>query len=597
MADAGAAAPAGRNVTGVGEFEHAARAGGKGRGEAAAGKRDLGPGSGRPGWLVGRSAGLPDQAGVGGWQRPEQFGADAGRSDADRGERLLHAPWKFWVTLPMTMLLVTAGAVGSRRLIGRGIGATPRRRVTRTGHWAQRVDLRALRPRKGRTGVFVIGARGRRVLVTQPETSVLVIGPTRSGKTAGLVIPNLLEWDGPAIATSTKSELVELTAGYRQSAGPVYVYDPTGEIDGRFQTVTWSPIKGCDTLDRAWTVASWLCATLQQGGGRGDNDWAHWAESGKLLIAPMLYVAAVTGHSVVDVRTWIHGFDIATPTSLLEELLLNPDIVSDADPIRAMSMLASVDQRPERERGTVFSTVMRIFNVFTERAVAELAMSSRFVPEEFLTRRGTLYLCTPRQSPERIASLFVGILMTVVTAAYAMSDASPERRRTAPLGLFLDELANVVPIEDLPSLASQGAGRGVMLMSIVQDVSQLRSRYGTDRANTVLNNHGCKVILPGISDPETADVLGRLVGRAEYTDQQVSLGADGRISRTYSTRRDAMATPDALRQLHAGSAIVIHRESPPALVDLPFWFRKQRYRRRAMVPYFRAAEQVHATPR
>ncbi|MFZ2032653.1 MAG: TraM recognition domain-containing protein, partial [Candidatus Dormiibacterota bacterium] len=42
------------------------------------------------------------------------------------------------------------------------------------------------------------------------------------------------------------------------------------------------------------------------------------------------------------------------------------------------------------------------------------------------------------------------------------------------LGLFLDELANIVPIDDLPGLASQGAGRGVLLMSIVQDLSQLR---------------------------------------------------------------------------------------------------------------------------
>jgi type IV secretion system protein VirD4 len=503
------------------------------------------------------------------------------------------AAWKFWASLALTTLLGLGCAIGTLYLVAQGIRARPRgRQVTRTGHWAHRVDLRALRPHRGRTGVFVIGARGRRMLVTQPETSVLVIGPTRSGKTAGLVIPNLLEWEGPAIATSTKSELVELTAGYRQSMGPVHIYDPTGEIGGRFQTVTWSPITGCEHLDRAWTVASWLCATLQQGGGRGDNDWAHWSESGKLLIAPMLYVAAVTGHSVVDVRTWIHGFDIATPLGLLEDLLLNPDVVGDADPIRAMSMLASVDQRPERERGTVFSTVMRIFNVFTERAVAESALSSRFDPEDFLNRRGTLYLCTPRQTPERVASLFVGILMTVVTAAYAMSEAFPERRRTACLGLFLDELANVVPIEDLPSLASQGAGRGVMLMSIVQDMSQLRARYGTDRANTILNNHGCKVILPGISDPETADVLGRLIGRTEYTEQQVSLAADGRVSRSFSTRQDAMATPDALRQLHAGSAIVIHRESPPALVDLPYWFRKPRYRRRALAPYFHAAEQV-----
>jgi type IV secretory pathway TraG/TraD family ATPase VirD4 len=193
------------------------------------------------------------------------------------------------------------------------------------------------------------------------------------------------------------------------------------------------------------------------------------------LIAPLLYVAAITGRTIVDVRTWIHGFDIATPISILEELLLDPAVLADGDPIRALSMLASVDQRPERERGTVFSTVMRIFNVFTERSVAESALSSRFDAGAFLRHRGTLYLCTPRQAPERIASLFVGILMTVVTAAYALSETDPSHRQRASLGLFLDELANVVPVDDLPALASQGAGRGVLLMSIVQDLSQLRA--------------------------------------------------------------------------------------------------------------------------
>jgi type IV secretion system protein VirD4 len=502
--------------------------------------------------------------------------------------------WKFWSSLAVAAAAGFGCGFGLRRLMwGSGRWGARSRRVVRSAHWARTGDLRALRSRKRGKGVFLVGERRGRVLTTQSETSVLVIGPTRSGKTSGLVIPNLFDWDGPAIATSTKSELVELTAGHRQSMGPVHVYDPTGEVGGRFRSVTWSPITGCETLDRAWTVASWLCAALRQGGGRVDNDWAHWAESGKLLIAPLLYVAAVTGHTIVDVRTWIHGFDVATPIGLLEELMLDPATVGDADPVRAMSMLASVDQRPERERGTVFSTVMRIFNVFTERAVAESAMSSRFEPEAFLRHRGTLYLCTPRQTPERVASLFVGILMTVVTAAYALSDAKPEPRDDACLGLFLDELANVVPIEDLPALASQGAGQGVMLMSIVQDLSQLRARYGTDRANTILNNHGCKIILPGISDPETSEVLGKLIGRAEYTDQQVSLGADGRISRSFSTRHDAMATPDTLRRLRAGSGIVIHRDSPPALVNLPFWFEKGRYRRLAGIPYFRAAEYVH----
>src|SRR5580704_11623875 len=342
--------------------------------------------------------------------------------------------WRFWASFALIVVAGIGGFIVTRLQFerithGRLRRFTPAgRRVARTAHWARGVDLRSLRGRPGHGGVFLLGRHGRRVLVTQAETSVLVIGPTRSGKTAGLVIPNLLEWNGPAIATSTKSELVELTAGRRQSMGPVYVYDPTGEIGGGVQSVTWSPIAGCEDLDRAWMVASWLCASLQQGGGRGDNDWSHWAESGKLLIAPLLYVAAITGRTIVDVRTWIHGFDIATPLSLLEELLLDPANVGDTDPVRAMSMLASVDQRPERERGTVFSTVMRIFNVFTERAVAESALSSRFEPQEFLRRRGTLYLCTPRQTPERIASLFVGILMSVVTAAYERSESDPANR-------------------------------------------------------------------------------------------------------------------------------------------------------------------------
>ena len=192
--------------------------------------------------------------------------------------------WRFWSTLALIVVAVTAVGVGGRGLMWRIPQARflrlvrPGQRVVRTTRWARAVDVRSLRGRASGTGVFLLGDHGRHPLHTQPETSVLVIGPTRSGKTAGLVVPNILDWNGPAIATSTKSELVDLTAGHRQRIGPVYVYDPTGEVSERVRTVTWSPLAGCEDLDRAWMVASWLCASLQQGGGRGDNDWAHWAE-------------------------------------------------------------------------------------------------------------------------------------------------------------------------------------------------------------------------------------------------------------------------------------------------------------------------------
>lgn len=143
----------------------------------------------------------------------------------------------------------------------------------------------------------------------------------------------------------------------------------------------------------------------------------------------------------------------------------------------------------------------------------------------------------------------------------------------AAASLIADQCGGAV--EELPALASQGAGRGVLLMSIVQDFSQLRARYGADRANSILNNHGCKMVLPGISDPETTEVVAKLVGRSDFTDVQVSHN-DGRASRSYSLRQDQLAPPDALRQLQEGTGIVLYRGKPPTIVRLRPWYADRR---------------------
>jgi type IV secretion system protein VirD4 len=41
---------------------------------------------------------------------------------------------------------------------------------------------------------------------------VIVIAPTQSHKTTGLAIPALLEWEGPVLATSVKTDLVPTPA-------------------------------------------------------------------------------------------------------------------------------------------------------------------------------------------------------------------------------------------------------------------------------------------------------------------------------------------------------------------------------------------------
>jgi len=494
------------------------------------------------------------------------------------------APVIFWASLVVEGAVVAAAGVAGSMVVRYRRGP-----VLRATRWARARDMRGLRCHREPPGRILLGRHAGALIGAERETSVLVVGPTRSGKTTALVVPNLLAWNGPAVVTSTKSELLRITAGARQRLGPVYAYDPTGDASDFITSTPWSPLSGCTDLDHSWRTATWLSAGLQPiGNARGDNDWAHWAESAKLLLAPMLYAASCTNRTLLDVHAWILSFDVATAFGVLEEQQYD----GDPQAARALLMLQAIDQRPERERGTVFSTVARVFSAFNEGAVADSARVSRFDPQRLLADRGTLYLCSARQSPERVAGLFVAVLMSVVTTAYAQAERSSAGRLKPPLGLFLDELANVVPVDDLPSLASQGAGRGIVLLSIVQDLSQLRARYGPDRTNSIVNNHVAKLVLPGITDVETTDLFTRLAGQRFFTEQQVNVGATGGASRTYQVRAEPILPADGMRQLPSRRAALLYRGRPPAVIRLRPWYASRRLTALARTPFIRNAESV-----
>jgi hypothetical protein len=77
-------------------------------------------------------------------------------------------------------------------------------------------------------GRLLVGSYDRHDVLVPARTSVMAIAPTRTGKTSRLVVPNLLRWDGPAVVTSVKRDVYDLTVARRAELGPTYLFDPTG---------------------------------------------------------------------------------------------------------------------------------------------------------------------------------------------------------------------------------------------------------------------------------------------------------------------------------------------------------------------------------
>jgi type IV secretion system protein VirD4 len=158
--------------------------------------------------------------------------------------------------------------------------------------------------------------------------------------------------------------------------------------------------------------------------------------------------------------------------------------------------------------------------------------------------------------------------------------------------LVLDECANIAPLRDLPTLAATGAGQGIQLVSVFQDMAQINSVYGRDHAPTIVSNHRAKVILSGIADPRTLEYVAGLLGDEEVRQVASTRGAEGRRSTTESTAYRTLAPAHVLREMNPGQGVLVYGHLPPARISMRPWFKDpqlQRVARRRKVESVQAA--------
>jgi type IV secretion system protein VirD4 len=475
--------------------------------------------------------------------------------------RSLPGAFGFWVAAAVvTAIAATLIAVALR--IGRAL--TSGRRSRTAAAWASARDLRSLRVRDASPGRITLGRYGRHLLAAEPGQSALVVAPTQTGKTTGLAIPALLEWRGPVLATSIKTDLLRDTIDARQAMGCVQLFDPAGETG--LECANWTPLMHC----RDWAIARRTAAWLAEGASTGKRalaDADFWYSAAAKLLAPVLFAAAKRGASMADVITWL---DTQAEGDVMEIL----EATREKNAINAMQ--ASIT-RDERQRSSIYTTAETILEAYADPRVLERTGTSEIDPQTFLNgRSNTLYLSSTVREQRRLRPLFVALIQSVVQAAYERA-AATGRPLDPPLLIVLDEAANIAPLPDLDVLASTGAGQGVQLLTVLQDLAQAHDRWGRDRAETIVNNHRAKVIGAGASDPRTLEWVSRLLGEEEL-DQRSSTAGDGRHSETRSVTFRSMAPANVVRQGRPGTAVLVNGNLPPSWIQLRPWFRDRRLR-------------------
>jgi len=106
-------------------------------------------------------------------------------------------------------------------------------------------------------------------IAAEPEHAVLVLGPPRSGKTSGIVIPAIIAHPGAAISTSTKGDVFKATRDARSDHGRLWWFDPSGDsmAPEGCTALSWSPVTAAATWDGALLMAVAMATASPQAEG------------------------------------------------------------------------------------------------------------------------------------------------------------------------------------------------------------------------------------------------------------------------------------------------------------------------------------------
>jgi type IV secretion system protein VirD4 len=427
--------------------------------------------------------------------------------------------------------------------------------------WARPADLRQLISRRTaaleRSDGIVLGWLGRRLLQTPAEDNALVFGVQRSGKTSTLVVPSLLTWSGAAVATSTKEELVRLTAAARADR-PVWVFAPLDDDHEwchqlGLNAATWNPLEAAASASQAGELADHFTYEGKRGGG------AHWYLSASSLLTGLFLYERERGGDMRSVLARLNRTAVGDYAGLS----------AAAADRTASELLLALHKTPEKEAGSIISTARSSLSLWVDDRVAAATSSGghRLDLDLLLSEGGTLYLVAPAEEAERCRPLFSALLQALLRMA-----TSKARRLGGALAprllLALDEAGNFTRIPRLAAYVSSGPGQGIQLLLCFHDLAQLQAAYGPEEARTIWNNCRARLLLPGQGDIDTLELFSRAIGD-ETRHYNSSSHDDRRSSRSEQRVGRPLVSVDELRRMT--SAVLLYANAPPARLQPRRW--------------------------
>ncbi|RWJ04434.1 MAG: type IV secretory system conjugative DNA transfer family protein [Mesorhizobium sp.] len=432
-------------------------------------------------------------------------------------------------------------------------------------------DMAALRRGKWfRKQGHIFGRIGRNVLRTKDDRHHLIIGPTRSGKGAGYVIPNALMHHGSMVVTDLKGEVFKATAGYRRRNGSqVFLFAPGSETTNRYNPLDFVRQERGNRTTDIQNVASILVPE------NTESENSVWQATAQQVMAGVIsYVLESPFYkdrrNLGEVNSFFNsGVDLQALMKFIKE----KEPYLSKFTMESFNAYLSLSERAAASALLDIQKAMRPFK--NERIVAATNVTDMDL--RAMKRRPISIYLAPNITDIRLLrpllTLFVQQTMDILTLEHDPN--------SLPVYFLLDEFRQLKRMDEIMTKLPYVAGYKIKLAFIIQDLKNLDEIYGETSRHSLLGNCGYQLVL-GANDQATAEYASRALGkrtiRYQSESRTIELVGLPRRTKVEQIRERDLMMPQEIRQMPERKMILLVEGQRPIFGDKLRFFETQPFK-------------------
>lgn len=421
----------------------------------------------------------------------------------------------------------------------------------------------------------------------------LMCAPTRSGKGISCVIPTALSHKGSLIVFDPKGELWAITAGYRSTFSNVYRFSPLSEKSIRMNYLDAIRIDEKYAFRDASLIADILLSP-QDGSQAGENE-KHFIDTAKdLLTTTMLHIRTskkFKQKNMEGVLKYLSGamcknksdsdeVSDEMSTEILQGMI-NDEHVNKIIHEQIVEGANRALVKPDRERGSVFSTALRVLWLFQDKITAENTSVSDLKFEDFYSDKPiSLYLTIPNSDIDRVSPL-IRLIVQFLVRRLVEKDIDDEYILKNKILFLLDEFPLLGKFEFIEKQLGILAGYNIVFLLIIQSTNQLKKIYGDKHS---FFDH-CKFwIFYQTEELEVAKYVSEVIGKetiykenASISGKKTEAGLGGLSIQGQEIERN-LVNPDMLMRLPDQNMLVFGHGMRPYLAKKIAYYSDKRFK-------------------